>query len=765
MNLFQELRQRRVPQITSGYIVGGWGLLQFLTFLESRMAVSPNLVNLIGVSLLLLLPSIITLAWVHGKPGKDTWGRTPKVIVPANILAIVLLLGFMFNGRDLGAVTQTIAVEDEHGAVIERVIPKSEYRRRVLLFYPECDEPETHPWIRETMVFLLGMDLSQDEFVEAVVPGLMTGAFQDAGSSDGHGLPRPLQRKLARDAHISYFLTGTIVQEEGQWRLETELHDSESGKIVAHKTQTAASILALTDLVSRQVREDLGIPTGHLNENTDLPVADMTSADIEAVTDYVQAETGITHHNDWAGAISPLEKAVTADPQFTLAQFFLFAVRHTLGDTAGGSEAITAAMENIYRVPERLGFLIKSQYYFNEKRDADKALAVLNMWSQIYPNDIAAYQQMATFYFVRQDLPRTIAAYEKILEIDPSRVQYLEQLAGLHKQLGNLDAAEDYLKRYVEFFPSRADGYQNLADFYTATGRLDDARQELMKAQLLEPEDLNLTLGLIDLDIKNGKFNESRQALLDLQAGAETTRDRYRTTVRLMNLVGILGQTDLLIQQIDLFRTSSLEIMNPVQANLVYALTLPAISRCGRSHLAQERLAAARDLLSAPYNDLVGVGQAMVDAELGQVSEAKAALAAAVAVIEDLKFETFRPNVSLAEGMIAEAEGDLETAVAHFRQALDTAIQVEPVFRLRLARALRLAGQEKEALAVLTEAAKYEPSHPWFQLESAQLHYQQRDQVQARQLLNAALATWADSAPDFVPAQEARQLLARLNSP
>lgn len=41
MNLFQELRQRRVPQITSGYVVGSWGLLQFLAFLEGRMAVSP----------------------------------------------------------------------------------------------------------------------------------------------------------------------------------------------------------------------------------------------------------------------------------------------------------------------------------------------------------------------------------------------------------------------------------------------------------------------------------------------------------------------------------------------------------------------------------------------------------------------------------------------------------------------------------------------------------------------------------------------------
>ena len=34
MNIIQELRQRRVPQIVSAYVVGSWGALQFLAFLQ-----------------------------------------------------------------------------------------------------------------------------------------------------------------------------------------------------------------------------------------------------------------------------------------------------------------------------------------------------------------------------------------------------------------------------------------------------------------------------------------------------------------------------------------------------------------------------------------------------------------------------------------------------------------------------------------------------------------------------------------------------------
>ncbi|MFT5232760.1 MAG: hypothetical protein ACI9UK_000597 [Candidatus Krumholzibacteriia bacterium] len=63
MDLIRELRERRVPQIASAYIVGSWGVLQFFAFLESRMTVS------------------------------------------ANFVAVALLLFFVFNGRDLGAQT------------------------------------------------------------------------------------------------------------------------------------------------------------------------------------------------------------------------------------------------------------------------------------------------------------------------------------------------------------------------------------------------------------------------------------------------------------------------------------------------------------------------------------------------------------------------------------------------------------------------------------------------------------------------------------
>jgi tetratricopeptide (TPR) repeat protein len=392
-------------------------------------------------------------------------------------------------------------------------------------------------------------------------------------------------------------------------------------------------------------------------------------------------------------------------------------------------------------------------------------MAVLRMWSQIYPNDVGAFEQLATLSIVRQDLPGAVAAYEQILAIDPSRVQYLDDLADLHTQLGDLDAAEACLKRYVDAFPTRADGYEDLSDFYSRVGRLDEAREALARAQLLEPENRGLALSLVDLDLKVGEYAKSEQALADLLAGARTPRDRLRVHARLLRLAALRGRSGEVVDQADALGADLLEIQNPLQANISISLLLPAVSLAGRPQAALARLAEVRSAIPAPYDALAGVGEAWVHADLGQVTEARAVLAKAVTVVETYRFETFRASIALVEGMIEEADGDLAAAVVHYREAAGAAMQVEPVYRVRLGRALRLAGDLDEARAVLDEAVKVEPSHPEYRLELAHLAYARGDLARAQAHLQVALAAWDGADPEYRPAQEARELEARIVTP
>jgi len=252
MNLLRELRQRRVIPFTSAYVVGGFGLVQFFEFIEGRLRLSPHLVNLVSLALLLLLPSAIVLAWSLGRPGRDKLGRPAKLAVPGNVVLTALLLFILFQGKELGAVTRTIEVQDEHGAVTERLVPKSEFRRRLMIFYPENAGPESDGWARETVTLLLAVDLSQEVFLYATVPFNLVNTLRDAGHEDGHGLPRPLMRKIARDAHYEHFTTGKIRRQGEIWQLTLELHESESGREISKRDHQGADLFALVDRASRR---------------------------------------------------------------------------------------------------------------------------------------------------------------------------------------------------------------------------------------------------------------------------------------------------------------------------------------------------------------------------------------------------------------------------------------------------------------------------------------------------------------------------------
>lgn len=762
MNWFAELRERRVFPFTISYIVGAFGLVQFLEFLEGRLSLSPHLVNLVGLALVLLLPSVIVLAWSLGRPGDDTLGRAQKVAIPANVLAAGVLLFFVFQGKELGAVTRTIEVADEHGTVTERVVPKSAFRKRVLFYYPESSLADRDEWIRETAGLMLVADLSQDIFLDVGLPLSMPNAMRDAGHPDAHDIPRPLMRKIATDGHFAYYGTGSIEREGETWVVTLEIFDAGTGRGLGEHVYRDANLADLVDRASIELRRDLGVPPSHIESAVDLPVAELTSENLDAVREHTAAAILVTHHNDWAGAAPHLEKAVELDPQYALAQFMSFAVYQTLGEPQKSAQAMDAAMANLYRVTERTSFLIKSQYYLNIEQDMEKALAVLEMWSRLYPNDTDAYAQLALFRFVRQDLAGTVEAYEKILEIDPSQYQYLEEIADLQRQLGQIDAAEATLKRYIARFPARSEGYRDLAEFYIDVGRLEEARSALDEALLIDPADPTLKMRMVTVDLRQGRYEEVEAELERAALRDNTPRQRARLHSQYLALAAARGRPDLAAVALDSFYAAMAVVQNPLQLDIAYSLMLPTLSMLGRPQQALDEVNAASARIPEPFAGLAGMGRAWALADLGRPAEAREQLAIAQKVVDTYQFETFRSSLALVGGMIDEAEGDLDTSIEQYRQAGERALQNDPNIPLRLAGALRRRGDLKEAREAIDQALAFHPAHPEAHLELARIELARGQRQSALEHLEVATSAWKNASPDYEPAREAERLLTQL---
>ena len=96
---------------------------------------SPNLTDFVLLTWALLIPTILMLAWYHGAPGRDRWTTAERLGIPLNVAIAAVVLFVVFRGADLGAATTAVAVETEEGETVERVVPKSEFRKHIALFF------------------------------------------------------------------------------------------------------------------------------------------------------------------------------------------------------------------------------------------------------------------------------------------------------------------------------------------------------------------------------------------------------------------------------------------------------------------------------------------------------------------------------------------------------------------------------------------------------------------------------------------------------
>lgn len=761
MSFVQQLRERRVPQIVSAYAVGGWGLVQFVQFLEGRLGWSPHVLNLVALALVLLLPAVAVVAWSQGRPGRDRWGRFAKLTVPLNILAAGVLLFVLFQGKELRAVTTTVEVVDENGAAVERVVPRTRFLKRVMMFRPVVAEGADQAWLGEGLNILLDTDLSQDPFVETMRDAEVVADLNKAGLGIADRVPRTLQRKIARERHMPRILNGAVERDGDEYVLLTELLDTDSGRVVASHEFRSPDPFGLADQASRALREDLGVPAKSLAEQVDLRVAELVTEDPDAFRSYAQAVMILTDDADWERGLALLEEAVALDPTFALAHHLLSTVYVTLGRQDDSLAAERKAMAHLYRLPERVQFMIKAVYYINYETDMDKSLAVLDMWTRLYPTDADAYRMKAQFHSLRNDVPATIACYEKVLEIDPTQYETLRTLGNLHKNRGDFAEAERYLARYAEAFPTNARAWRSLASLHQATGDLETAEQVLEKAQTVDPNDGDTTAQLAGLYADRGWFDDAAELLDRLAENAENPNERVTVAEGRKALLVSQGRIGEALAMVEQWSDAAVHTLNPLYHAIQRLNHLDVLAETDRAAWALAQVDSAAGLvvpMVQPFAHMAGAPHLIA---LGRLDEAAAAVDAGAAAAAEMSLEVLEPRVNELRGRIARSRGDVAGALEFHRRAQELA-PTDLDLAVQLGRALREAGRDREARELLEPALKRAPARGDLNLELALLSRQ--DPERARAYLETALATWRAADADYAPAAAARALAAELDA-
>jgi class 3 adenylate cyclase/tetratricopeptide (TPR) repeat protein/TolB-like protein len=759
-SILKELWQRRVPQIIALYLGACWAIIEFVgSLLVDRYLLSPHLIDFSIVTLLSLIPSILFLAYFHGKPGKDEWTKIEKIGIPINIILVIFILFFIFQNKDLGAVTKTVTIENEEGELLERVIPKSEFRKSMAIFpFENISTDSTLNWLHYEFSNMLQYDLSQDMFLWIESGYSFYDEMKETGFSKGIGLPLALKIKIADQHHLKYIVSGSFLKQNDQYIIKTLLHETKTCKLIVEHTFKGTDIFKLVDEMSLQLKYDLEIPKSHIKETRDLPVSEILTNSISALKMYNTGKNKIEFDNDFLKAQEYFEKSVKADPTFALAYFELQVSYIFSNQYEKREKVFQLLMQHLYKLPEFSQYKIKFLYYQYIKQDANKAFATLKMWVDLYPDNISGHSEIALIYRGRNLLDEAISEYKQILELDSEQYNYLQSIGSIYEQKGDFNESLKYYEKYAEQLPEDYNSYTTIGDLYRAMGDYHNAKSYYEKALIIKPEKISILVDLADIESKLGNFTKAFKEYEDALKFGNTPQDSSMVYDSLEEFYEMKGQLNKSFEYM-LLSSSKLEKHgDPISKHINRLFNLKKYIKVGKKKDAFQVIQSVEAELEPPFDKLLHLAYLNIYLELEDIDNILKAIEGVEELIQIFQAELYRVPIYHAKGRINEIRGEYERAIQKYKDQLeldptDTSVNKD------IGRCYRKLEKFKEAKEYLEKVLKYFPNGPKTNFELALLYNDMDKKEKALEHLNITLEVWKDADPEYIPAQKAREKL------
>jgi len=139
------------------YLVGSWSIIQFVEWFCKRYNFSNDWTDIIGIALLLLLPSVLLFSWIHADEAHQF--KKQKLVYSLNVGLLLMTLVSVSQGFSLASTTKKVKVTDEHGVEQEVEVSKQEYIRQIAFLPFHNDKNEA--WLSHAFPSLISTDINQ----------------------------------------------------------------------------------------------------------------------------------------------------------------------------------------------------------------------------------------------------------------------------------------------------------------------------------------------------------------------------------------------------------------------------------------------------------------------------------------------------------------------------------------------------------------------------------------------------------------------------
>ena len=765
ISFIKDLMQRRVLQILGIYLATSWAIIEFLDWLISRYSISPNLSEFGLVTLASMIPTVIFLAYFHGRPGRDEWTRVEKIGIPTNILGTILLLFFLFNGKDLGAATTMITFKNEEGQTIERIIPKSEFRKKIMIYFLENESGDTSlNWLSYAIIDMLDTDLVQDYYLEVRTGyhvyrhGLsVIEKMTEAGYPNGIGLPLMLEKEIADHLHMNYFLSGSFTKQGEAYSINTKLYNTKNGKLLHQNTLTNLDIFELVDEIVVQLKHDLEIPDYHINEAEDLPISEISTNSITAYKMYNAATNEISFNQDWNKALDYLKQSIREDSTLALAYIELFYGYLYTNQVEKGAWIFQPLMKHLYKLPEKWQFIAKTAYYeFN--KEFDKVYAIYEMLASLYPDDLSYRLRLAQLHVNRNQLDEAIAEYKYILELDPEQYDILQKIGAIYKSRGKFEDALNYYNLYADQFPDKPESFRSIGGLHKTMGNYEKAKSSYERILLFEPGNISVLLNLADIERESGNFKQALNQYHDALGKSKTSKEKVDVYTKLKKYYELRGQMKKEMEYMYLRFDEQEKFESPLVLVLKKLGVMDRFVKLEKEDIVFQTLDSLKAQLDAPFDKMIYLGYMYLYLELGEIDNAEKAISEINRLIEELKWEILQPVILNGRGQISEFRGEYKQAIRNYSEQLilqPTASKVN----IHIARCYRMIKDFKKSEEYVQKTLAIHPFWPEVNYEMALIYYNMGKKEKALEYLNNTLKIWEDAEPEFEKAREAQELM------
>jgi len=628
-------------------------------------------------------------------------------------------------------------------------------------------------WLSKGVPRMLVTGLAQTSGLQIVSAQRLEEAAEQIGGETLDVLSSAQFADVARRSGAGAVVSGTIMKAGEEIRVDVQLHDLSSGRVLVAETARGTDVFAIADHLTTRIRAAAGFGDASGVRR----VADVSSSSLEAYRLYSEGVDACLNIR-WVDAQRLLDQAIAIDPGFAEAHLQLAHVATARGMRVARQEYLRKAAQYADRLSERQRRFLNLQLE-RTVGDGQKARQLLDEYIADFPDVEESYSIATSMYN-----PGAGGTFDprKVLSITAAGVKALPASGPARNSLGyallangRLDDAVREFETYARLAPREPNPHDSMGEAYLHLGVPDKALESYSRARSVDPtfdqarNGQAFALGMLGrfdeaiavrpgmpfemaiLLSRSGRYREAAQALVTGWKEAEGAANPFLSgTLHLTAAILALERGDAARALRD--AESAERLFGPEQhlrkqtySVLTHHVAGLAAIRSGRLSDAAERLERQKQIYNPEFDAQLWWHKAL-EGELALARGDARRAAAAFSNEPKVKFFGFdifgaamvANHLPSRDGRAraAKAQGDLAGAITAYRKLLEKGPDsvwvsvLEPRYVLNLARLLDETGDKKGAL----------------------------------QEYGRFLGLWKDADPDLPELAEARRAVARLRT-